>query len=111
MDKLNKLNNRHYFEKIKTDVELPDLLDLQIGSFHEFLQEDTSPNKRELFGLHEAFKSIFPLQDNHENYILEYMNYSIGKPRYSPRECSNRGITYNVPLKVKLKLKITDEND
>jgi len=111
LDKLNKLNNRHNFEKIKTDVELPDLLDLQIGSFHEFLQEDTSPNKRELFGLHEAFKSIFPLQDNHENYILEYMNYSIGKPRYSPRECSNRGITYNVPLKVKLKLKITDEND
>jgi len=111
LDKLNKLNNRHNFEKIKTDVELPDLLDLQIGSFHDFLQEDTSPSKRELFGLHEAFKSIFPLQDNHENYILEYMNYSIGKPRYSPRECSNRGITYNVPLKVKLKLKITDEND
>ena len=111
MDKLNKLNNRHSFEKIKTDVELPNLLDLQIGSFHEFLQEDISPNKRELSGLHEAFKSIFPLQDNHENYILEYMNYSIGKPRYSPRECSDRGITYNVPLKVKLKLKITDEND
>ena len=111
MDKLNKLNNRHNFEKIKTDVELPDLLDLQIGSFHDFLQEDTSPSKRKLSGLHEAFKSIFPLQDNHENYILEYMNYSIGKPRYSPRECSNRGITYNVPLKVKLKLKITDEND
>jgi len=111
LDKLNKLNNRHSFEKIKTDVELPNLLDLQIGSFHEFLQEDISPNKRELSGLHEAFKSIFPLQDNHENYILEYMNYSIGKPRYSPRECSDRGITYNVPLKVKLKLKITDEND
>ena len=111
MDKLNKLNNRHNFEKIKTDVELPDLLDLQIGSFHDFLQEDTSPSKRKLSGLHEAFKSIFPLQDNHENYILEYMNYSIGKPRYSPRECSNRGITYSVPLKVKLKLKITDEND
>ena len=108
---MDKLNNRHSFEKIKTDVELPNLLDLQIGSFHEFLQEDISPSKRELSGLHEAFKSIFPLQDNHENYILEYMNYSIGKPRYSPRECSDRGITYNVPLKVKLKLKITDEND
>ena len=74
MDKLNKLNNRQNFEKIKTDVELPDLLDLQIGSFHDFLQEDTSPSKRKLSGLHEAFKSIFPLQDNHENYILEYMN-------------------------------------
>jgi len=111
LDKLNKLNNRHSFEKIKTDVELPNLLDLQIGSFHEFLQEDISPSKRELSGLHEAFKSIFPLQDNHENYILEYMNYSIGKPRYSPRECSDRGITYSVSLKVKLKLKITDEND
>ena len=111
LNKLNKLNNRHSFEKIKTDVELPNLLDLQIGSFHEFLQEDISPSKRELSGLHEAFKSIFPLQDNHENYILEYMNYSIGKPRYSPRECSDRGITYSVSLKVKLKLKIADEND
>ena len=111
MDKSNKLNNRHNFEKIRTTVELPDLLDLQIGSFHDFLQEGISPSKRELFGLHEAFKSIFPLQDNHENYILEYRSYSIGKPRYSPRECSNRGITYSVPLKVKLKLKITDEND
>ena len=111
MDKSNKLNNRHNFEKIRTTVESPDLLDLQIGSFHDFLQEGISPSKRELSGLHEAFKSIFPLQDNHENYILEYKSYSIGKPRYLPRECSNRGITYSVPLKVKLKLKITDEND
>ena len=111
MDKSNKLNNRHNFEKIRSTVESPDLLDLQIGSFHDFLQEGISPSKRELSGLHEAFKSIFPLQDNHENYILEYKSYSIGKPRYLPRECSNRGITYSVPLKVKLKLKITDEND
>ena len=111
MNKSNKLNTRHSFEKIKTGVELPDLLDLQVGSFRDFLQEDVDPNKREMFGLHEAFVSIFPLQDNHENYILEYNSYSIGKPRYSPRECANRGITYSVPLKVKLTLKITDEND
>ena len=111
MNKSNKLNTRHNFEKIKTGIELPDLLDLQVGSFRDFLQEDVKPNDRELFGLHEAFVSIFPLQDNHENYILEYNSYSIGKPRYSPRECANRGITYSVPLKVRLTLKITDEND
>ena len=75
MNKSNKLNTRHNFEKIKTGVELPDLLDLQVGSFRDFLQEDVDPNKREMFGLHEAFVSIFPLQDNHENYILEYNSY------------------------------------
>ena len=108
---LDKLNNRHNFEKIKTAVELPNLLDLQVGSFHDFLQEDVKPKDRVMFGLHEAFSSIFPLQDNHENYILEYKSYTIGKARYSPRECADRGITYNVPLSVKLRLKITDEKD
>ena len=109
--KNSKLNNRHNFEKIKTTTEFPDLLDLQVGSFHDFLQEDLNPKEREVFGLHEAFASIFPLQDNHENYILEYKSYTIGKPRYSPKECSDRGITYSVPLKVQLRLKITDEKD
>jgi len=109
--RVDKLNNRHNFEKILTNSELPNLLDLQVGSFHEFLQEKINPKEREMFGLHEAFASIFPLQDNHENYILEYKSYTIGKARYTPRECSDRGITYNVPLNVKLRLKITDEKD
>ena len=109
--RVDKLNNRHNFEKIITTNELPNLLDLQVGSFHDFLQENTNPDKREMFGLHEAFASIFPLQDNHENYILEYKSYTIGKARYSPRECSDRGITYSVPLTVQLNLKITDEKD
>ena len=107
--KLDKINIRHNFEKIKTTTEFPDLLDLQVGSFHDFLQEGVKPKEREMFGLHEAFASIFPLQDNHENYILEYKSYTIGKPRYSPSECSDRGITFNVPLTVQLRLKITDE--
>ena len=109
--KNNKLNTRHNFEKIKTTTEFPDLLDLQVGSFHDFLQEDLNPKEREMFGLHEAFATIFPLQDNHENYILEYKSYTIGKPKYTPKECSDRGITYSVPLKVQLRLKITDEKD
>ena len=109
--RVDKLNNRHNFEKILTNSELPNLLDLQVGSFHEFLQEKINPKEREMFGLHEAFASIFPLQDNHENYILEYKSYNIGKARYTPSECSDRGITYNVPLNVKLRLKITDEKD
>ena len=109
--RVDKLNNRHNFEKISTNSELPNLLDLQVGSFHEFLQEKINPKEREMFGLHEAFATIFPLQDNHENYILEYKSYTIGKARYTPRECSDRGITYNVPLNVKLRLKITDEKD
>ena len=109
--RVDKLKNRHNFEKITTTNELPGLLDLQVGSFHEFLQEKVNPKEREMFGLHEAFASIFPLQDNHENYILEYKSYTIGKARYTPRECSNRGITFSVPLNVQLRLKITDEKD
>ena len=109
--RVDKLNNRHNFEKITTTNKLPNLLDLQVGSFHDFLQESINPKEREMFGLHEAFASIFPLQDNHENYILEYRSYTIGKARYTPRECSDRGITYSVPLNVQLRLKITDEKD
>ncbi len=109
--RVDKLNNRHNFEKITTTNEMPNLLDLQVGSFHDFLQKDVNPKEREMFGLHEAFASIFPLQDNHENYILEYKSYTIGKARYTPRECSDRGITYSVPLTVQLRLKITDEKD
>ena len=109
--RVDKLKNRHNFEKITTTNELPGLLDLQVGSFHEFLQEKVNPKEREMFGLHEAFASIFPLQDNHENYILEYKSYTIGKARYTPRECSDRGITFSVPLNVQLRLKITDEKD
>ncbi len=109
--RLDNLKQRHNFEKIITTNELPDLLDLQVGSFHDFLQEKVNPKEREMFGLHEAFASIFPLQDNHENYILEYKSYTIGKARYTPRECSDRGITYSVPLNVQLRLKITDEKD
>ena len=109
--RLDNLKQRHNFEKITTTNELPDLLDLQVGSFHDFLQERVNPKHREMFGLHEAFASIFPLQDNRENYILEYKSYTIGKARYTPRECSDRGITYSVPLNVQLRLKITDEKD
>ena len=75
--RVDKLNNRHNFEKITTTNELPNLLDLQVGSFHDFLQESINPKEREMFGLHEAFASIFPLQDNHENYILEYNSYTL----------------------------------
>ena len=107
----NKINKRHNFEKIKSIEDLPNLLDLQIESFKDFLQEDTNPAGRELFGLHEAFSTIFPLQDTHENYTLEYNQYHIGKPRYTPRECADRGITYSVSIDVDLTLKITDEKD
>ena len=109
--RVDKLKNRHNFEKITTTNELPNLLDLQVGSFHEFLQENVNPKEREMFGLHEAFASIFPIQDNHENYILEYKSYEIGKARYTPKECSDRGITFSVPLNVQLRLKITDEKN
>ena len=90
---------------------MPDLLDVQVRSFKQFTQEDIKEDKRELIGLEQVFRNAFPIEDNHKNYILEYKNYYLGLPKYSPDECIERGVTYSVPLKVRLILHLTDEYD
>ncbi len=99
---------RESFSKIPTDVEYPDLLDIQRQSFREFLQEDVPPDQREEKGLQAVFLSIFPIVDSRENFILDFVEYYIDKPKYSVRECRERGLTYAVPLKAKLRLSIKD---
>ena len=99
---------RKTFSKITSAVEMPDLLDIQLKSFQEFLQADIAPNKRKVQGLQEVFLSLFPIMDSRENYLLEFVNYEVDAPKYSVEECRERGMTYAVPLKSRLRLSLRD---
>jgi DNA-directed RNA polymerase subunit beta len=88
-------------------IDLPNLIEIQIKSYNQFLQADKFPDERENIGLQEVFTEIFPIKSYDEKTILEFLSYSLGVPKYSPEECIRRGITYNVTLKVKFRL--TDE--
>lgn len=93
-------------------IEYPDLLEVQLKSFMEFMQLDTPPEKRTDEGLHKVFQENFPITDARENFVLEFLDYYIDPPKYSIEECKERGLTYAVPLKAKLYLYCTDpEND
>ncbi|MCK5346068.1 MAG: DNA-directed RNA polymerase subunit beta, partial [Candidatus Heimdallarchaeota archaeon] len=104
-------NNRVSFQKIPSIVDIPDLLGVQLDSYKLFLQEDTFEDERQKIGLEEVFQNVFPIEDSHRNYILEYKSYYLAPPKYSPDECIERGVTYSAPLKVKLVLHITDEEN
>ncbi|MFZ0389555.1 MAG: hypothetical protein WAN36_03775, partial [Calditrichia bacterium] len=106
--KETKVIERYSFSKIPTIVEYPDLLDIQRKSFEEFLQENTPPDKRVEDGLQAVFLATFPIVDSRENFILDFVEYYLDKPKYSVRECRERGLTYAVPLKAKLRLSIKD---
>jgi len=88
-------------------IDLPNLIEIQIKSYNQFLQADKFPDERENSGLQEVFTEIFPIKSYDEKNILEFLSYSLGVPKYNPEECIRRGITYNVTLKVKFRL--TDE--
>ena len=99
---------RKSFSKIKSAVEIPDLLDIQIRSFKNFLQDDVPPEKRKAQGLQDVFLSLFPVTDSRENFLLEFVNYFVDSPKYSVEECRERGMTYAAPLKAQLRLSIRD---
>jgi DNA-directed RNA polymerase subunit beta len=88
-------------------IDLPNLIEIQIKSYLQFLQAEKLPHERESVGLQEVFNEIFPIKSYDEKTIIEFISYSLGVPKYSPEECIRRGITYNVILKVKFRL--TDE--
>ena len=104
-------NERHSFSHIETVAEIPDLLAIQTSSYGEFLQPEALPEQRDHKGLESVLQGMFPVEDSHGNYVLEYVNYHLGAPKYSVRECLDRGVSYMVPLKVRLILHITDEQD
>ncbi len=102
---LQRLN----FGKSKNLAETPDLLAIQIQSFREFFQLETTPDKRNNEGLFRVFKENFPISDTRNIFVLEFLDYFIDPPRYSIEECMERGLTYAVPLKAKLRLSCNDE--
>jgi DNA-directed RNA polymerase subunit beta len=104
-----KLQSRINFGKIKNLAEAPDLLEVQIQSFKEFFQLETTPDKRNIEGLFKVFKENFPITDTRNIFVLEFLDYFIDPPRYTIEECMERGLTYAVPLKAKLRLSCNDE--
>ena len=107
MSSLTK-NQRINFASIKNQLEYPDFLEVQLKSFQDFFQMDTAPEKRKSEGLYKVFSENFPIADTRNNFILEFLDYYVDPPRYSIDECVERGLTYSVPLKAKLKLYCTD---
>ncbi|WP_185869479.1 DNA-directed RNA polymerase subunit beta [Blattabacterium cuenoti] len=103
-----KISERITFASVAKQVEYPDFLDIQIKSFKEFFQLDTKPENIKNEGLFKAFTENFPISDARNSFVLEFKGYSIDSPRYSIEECLERGLTYSVPLKAKLKLYCTD---
>lgn len=95
-----------YLEK-KEIIDLPNLIEIQIKSYNQFLQANKFPDERENIGLQEVFNEIFPIKSYDEKTVLEFLSYNLGVPKYIPEECIRRGISYNVTLKVKFRL--TDE--
>ena len=102
------VNNRVNFASVKNPLPYPDFLDVQLKSFRDFLQLDTPPEKRKNDGLYKVFAENFPIADTRNNFVLEFLDYYIDAPRYSIEECLERGLTYSVPLKAKLKLYCSD---
>ena len=96
------------FSSTRIQAEYPDFLDVQIKSFQDFFQLETNPENRAGEGLYKVFDENFPISDARNNFVLEFQDYFIDPPRYSIEECIERGLTYSVPLKAKLKLYCTD---
>ena len=96
------------FASVKNPLPYPDFLEVQLKSFRDFLQLDTPPEKRNNEGLFKVFAENFPIADTRNNFVLEFLDYYIDPPRYTIEECLERGLTYSVPLKAKLKLYCTD---
>ena len=103
-----KTANRINFSKSKNPIEYPDFLEIQLKSFKDFFQLETTADNRTQEGLYKVFSENFPITDSRNNFVLEFLDYFVDPPRYSLEECIERGLTYSVPLKAKLKLYCTD---
>ncbi len=107
----NNHSNRINFSSIKRVIDYPDFLDIQLQSFKDFFQLETPAEKRSQEGLFKVFSENFPISDSRENFVLEFIDYLVDPPKYSVDECIDRGLTYSVPLKAKLRLSCNDEDN
>jgi DNA-directed RNA polymerase subunit beta len=105
---LKKLTDRVNYSSTKNFYDYPDFLEIQLASFKEFFQLETNPENRVSEGLFKVFSENFPITDTRNQFVLEFLDYFIDPPRYTIEECIERGLTYSVPLKAKLKLYCTD---
>ena len=105
---LNIENQRISFSTTKTKFDYPDFLEVQVKSFIDFFQLATTPENRKSEGLYKVFEENFPITDTRNNFVLEFLDYQVDPPRYSIEECIERGLTFSIPLKAKLKLYCTD---
>jgi DNA-directed RNA polymerase subunit beta len=101
-------NERINFSSTQTRFDYPDFLEVQVKSFKDFFQLKTTPDNRKGEGLYRVFEENFPISDTRNNFVLEFIDYQVDPPRYSIDECIERGLTFSVPLKAKLKLYCTD---
>ncbi len=104
----SKSTERINFSSIKNSINYPDFLDIQIKSFKDFFQLETKSEERENEGLYNTFMDNFPISDTRNQFVLEFIDYFVDPPRYNLQECIERGLTYSVPLKARLKLYCTD---
>ncbi|MFN4299305.1 MAG: DNA-directed RNA polymerase subunit beta [Thermaurantimonas sp.] len=102
------VHGRVSFSSMKSQPEYPDLLEIQIKSFKDFFQLETKPENRKNEGLYKTFMENFPITDARNQFVLEFLDYFVDPPRYTEEECIERGLSYSVPLKARLKLYCTD---
>jgi DNA-directed RNA polymerase subunit beta len=104
-------SQRISFSSVRAFIDYPDFLEIQLKSFNDFFQLHTPPEKRVEEGLHKVFIENFPIEDSRGNFSLEFVDYTLDSPKYSPDECIDRGVTYSVPLKAKLRLLRNNNED
>jgi len=102
---------RRDFSKIQSRIEIPELLEIQKKSFDRFIQKDLSNEQREDSGLQAAFNSIFPISDFNETAVLRFIEYSLGESKYGIWECIERGMTFAVPMKIRVSLEIMEKDE
>src|SRR5450432_3020229 len=107
----NNFRSRKSFAKIGKIIDIPNLIDIQKQSYEKFLQKDTPLDKREDVGLQGVFKSVFPIKDFSETSSLEFVSYTLDKPKYDVDECRQRGMTFAAPIKVVVRLVVWDTNE
>jgi DNA-directed RNA polymerase subunit beta len=108
---VDKFTGRVNYSKILHDESMPNLLAVQLDSYNEFLQVGTKPEERDMRGIEGVFQTIFPIESARGNLIMEYISFKTGEPKYGIDECQERGLTFSVPLKVKLRLVVKEESE
>jgi DNA-directed RNA polymerase subunit beta len=107
----NGIRVRKDFSKIPTKLQIPNLIDIQKASYDRFLQIGTAPERRQDVGLQAAFNSVFPISDYNETAQVEFLDYSLTTPKYTVRECLERGMTYAAPLKIRVRLHLFEKDE